>query len=56
MVKSMLLRYNQTILGGKISCNMANYITAFYQDKRLFLIEVIAALFGHKKPYDWPAL
>lgn len=48
----MLLCYNQTILGGKISCNNTNYRTAFYQDINLLLIEVIAAMVGFKTPYD----
>lgn len=49
----MLLCHNQTILGGKISCNNTNYyITAFYQDINLLLIEVIAAVVGLKTPYD----
>ena len=47
----MLLCHNQTILGGKISCNNTNYyITAFYQDINLLLIEVIAAVVGLKTP------
>ena len=49
----MLLCHNQTILGGKISCNNTNYyITPFYQDINLLLIEVIAAVVGLKTPYD----
>ena len=49
----MLLCHNQTILGVKISCNKTNYITAFYQDINLLLIEVTAAMIGLKTPYDW---
>ena len=48
----MLLCYNQTILGGKISCNKTNYVTAFYQEINLLLIEVTAAMVGIKTPYD----
>lgn len=50
----MLLCHNQTILRGKISCNNTNiyYITAFYQDINLLLIEVTAAVVGLKTPYD----
>lgn len=50
----MLLCHNQTILRGKISCNNTNiyYITAFYQDINLLLIEVTAAVVALKTPYD----
>lgn len=49
----MLLCHNQTILRGKISCNNTKYyITAFYQDINLLLIEVTAAVVGLKTPYD----
>lgn len=50
----MLLCHNQTILRGKISRNNTNiyYITAFYQDINLLLIEVTAAVVALKTPYD----
>ena len=49
----MLLCHNQILQGGKISCNKTNYMTAFYQDINLLLIEVTATMVGLKMPYDW---
>lgn len=49
----MLLCHNQTIVRGKISCNNTNYyITAFYQDINLLLIEVTATVVVLKTLYD----